>query len=263
MNEPLPLPPALASAFAIGAGLIVGSFLNVVIARLPHGQSLARPRSRCPGCGAAIAAYDNVPVLSYLLLRGRCRSCRAPISVRYPVVELLTALLFQATHLKFGLTPLLLARDWPFVSLLVAITFIDLDLRIIPDRLSLPGLLLGLATAALTPGLGLLPALAGAALGFGLFYGMAWLYLRLTGRSGLGGGDVKLLAMLGAFVGPLGVLVTVMVSSIVGSVAGIAWGVAHRAEGGIMKSAIPFGPFLVVGALYYYLLNDFFPLLGY
>ncbi len=260
MIDLLPIPASLAAVFVALFGLVIGSFLNVVIARLPTRQSLSSPPSRCPKCGYAIRWYENVPVLSYLALRGKCRGCREPISFRYPVVELLTALLFLTVALRFGLTPLLIVRDLPFVAVLIAITFIDLDTRLIPDPLSIGGLGLGLATAHFTPGLGILSSLSGAALGFGLFYAIAWYYQWRTGRSGMGGGDIKLLAMLGSFLGPLGVLTTIFVSSVLGTVIGItyAWISRRRSgEGGsLMKVSLPFGPFLVIGALYAYLLGD-------
>lgn len=175
--------------------------------------------------------------------------------MRYPVIELLTAILFLVTNIKFGFSYLLFIRDWPFVSILVAVTFIDLEHRIIPDRLSLGGLGLGLATSWLTPGFGIETALIGAAFGFCAFYALAWIYLRITGRSGLGGGDIKLLAMLGSFVGAGGVFATIFISSIFGSLVGIAWALAQGRKK-VMGVAIPYGPFLVVGALYYYLLGD-------
>jgi leader peptidase (prepilin peptidase)/N-methyltransferase len=236
-------------------GLVVGSFLNVVISRLPSGESVVRPRSRCPRCRKTIAWHDNIPVLSWLVLRGRCRSCGKPIPVIYPVVELLTAFLFLAATLKFGWSPLLCVRDWPFLALLVAITFIDLRHRIIPDELSLGGLVLGLATSWWSPEPGLLQSAFGAALGFAIFFAFAWGYQALAKRSGLGGGDIKLLAMLGAFLGPMGVVTTIVLSSVIGSVAGLAWAMAARKRD-FMSFAIPYGPFLVLGALYYYLLGD-------
>lgn len=249
------LPAWYANLISIAFGLIVGSFLNVVVHRLPRKLSIAWPGSRCVQCGRKILWYENIPVLSYLALRGRCRGCHARISVRYPVIELLTALLFLATEVKFGFNELLFIRDWPFVSFLIAITFIDLEHRIIPDRLSLGGLVLGLATSWLVPGFGIVSAAVGAAFGFCVFYALAWIYLRITGRSGLGGGDIKLLAMLGAYVGAGGVFATIFISSIFGSLAGIAWGLS-KGRKKVMTVAIPYGPFLVVGALYYYLLGD-------
>lgn len=237
-------------------GLIVGSFLNVVVARLPHGKSIVRPRSQCPSCKKGIAWYDNLPVLSYLILRGRCRHCQARISPRYPFIEILTSLLFLAARAKFGFSPILLVRDWPFLAILVAVTFIDLEHRIIPDALSLGGLALAFLTGWMDPRFEWIPALAGAALGFGSFYLLAYTYFKMTGRSGMGGGDIKLLAMLGAWLGPGGVFATILISSIFGSMVGLAWGLAVRGRRRLMTFAIPYGPFLVVGGLYYYLLGD-------
>jgi leader peptidase (prepilin peptidase)/N-methyltransferase len=255
------------NVFVIALGLIVGSFLNVVIGRLPHGESVVRPGSRCPKCKHAIRWYENIPVVSYLALRGRCRNCKEPISILYPVVELLTGLLFLAAKLRFGLSLELLLRDFPFLAILVAVTFIDLDHRIIPDPLSLGGLAWGLITSlafSLIPGLGLgvstgwITSFVGAAVGFGLFYGLAWGYYKMTGRSGLGGGDIKLLAMLGAYLGVSGVFDTILVSSIFGSLVGLSWAMIQRRRSGesVMLVAIPYGPFLVVGGLYHYFLSD-------
>ncbi len=252
--EAVQIPAWLPNAIVILLGLIFGSFLNVVIARLPHGKSVVKPRSACPKCSTPIAWYDNFPVLSYLILRGKCRKCSNPISFRYVMVELITALLFIAVKQRFGLGWLLLARDFPLILILVAVTFIDLEHRIIPDELSLGGLVLGLATSWWVPGLGLISSVIGAALGFIMFYAVAWFYQWRTGSSGLGGGDIKLLAMLGAFLGPMGVMVTVLVSSILGSVIGIAWALMSRQKS-VMKVSIPYGPFLVIGGLYYYLLG--------
>jgi leader peptidase (prepilin peptidase) / N-methyltransferase len=257
------LPVWFTHLITLAFGLVVGSFLNVVIARLPRRKSIVRPGSHCPSCNVAIRWYDNIPVVSYLVLLGRCRSCLAKVSVRYPVVELVTALLFLAARVKFGWSWLLPFHDWPFMAILVAVTFIDLEHRIIPDQLSLGGLVLGLATAWAVPGLGMVQAMAGAAAGFFGFYLFAWAYHALTGRSGLGGGDIKLLAMLGAFLGPSGVFASVLISSVFGSVVGIIWAVVSRRKagatkesGGLMKIAIPYGPFLAVGGLYFYLLGD-------
>jgi leader peptidase (prepilin peptidase)/N-methyltransferase len=242
-------------SFVIAFGLLIGSFLNVVIFRLPRNESIVSPGSHCTGCAAAVRWFDNIPVLSYLLLRGRCRKCGAKISVRYPVIELLTSLLFLAAYLRFGPGWLLFIHDWPFVALLIAITFIDLEHRIIPDELSLGGLVLGLATTWAVPDVGFTGSLIGAAAGFGVFYFFAWVYERLTGRSGLGGGDIKLLAMLGAFLGINGVFWTILVSSVLGSLIGIIWAMVSR-KGPLMRTAIPYGPFLVIGALYYYFFGD-------
>jgi leader peptidase (prepilin peptidase)/N-methyltransferase len=237
-------------------GLVFGSFTNVLVARLPEGQSISRPASRCPHCKTPVLKRHNIPILGYLLLRGRCRSCKTGISPRYPVIELLGGMLFLASEIKYGWSPALLVRDWPFLTMLLAITFIDLEHRIIPDKLSLGGLALGLATGWFAQDLGWLQCLLGAALGFGLFYGMAWAYSVFAGRQGLGGGDIKLLAMMGAFLGPAGVLATIVVSSITGSIIGVGWGLATRRRGSLMTLAIPYGPFLVIGGLSYYFFKD-------
>lgn len=248
------MPIWLTNVISIVVGLVFGSFTNVLVARIPAGESIVRPGSRCPHCKTPIRWWDNIPVLSYLVLRGKCRACGGPISIRYPLIELLVALLFLSTKIRFGWELTLFVRDWPFVVLLVAITFIDLEHRIIPDSLSLGGLALGLVTSWLVPGFGVLSAVLGAAAGFIGFYLLAWIYQAVAGRSGLGGGDIKLLAMLGAFVGPVGVFWTVFISSILGSIIGIAWALASRRKN-VMKVAIPYGPFLVLGGLYYYLLG--------
>jgi leader peptidase (prepilin peptidase)/N-methyltransferase len=236
-------------------GLIIGSFVNVVVIRLPKNKSIVRPSSCCPKCKRPIRWWDNVPVLSYLALRGKCRSCSKPISIRYPIIELLTALLFVTVKIRFGWSSLLFFHDWPFMAMLVAITFIDLEHRIIPDPLSLGGLALGLLTCWAVPELGWVRSFSGAALGFSLFYGLAWAYQALKGRSGLGGGDIKLLAMLGSFVGPSGVFTTILISSVFGSIVGISWGF-FQGKKNLMNLSLPFGPFLVIGALYYYLFGD-------
>ncbi|OFZ78807.1 MAG: hypothetical protein A2583_09645 [Bdellovibrionales bacterium RIFOXYD1_FULL_53_11] len=249
------IPDWLSYFISAGFGLIAGSFLNVLIHRIPLGKSIIKPGSHCPKCGKPLRWRDNIPLLGFLLLRGRCHSCDARISIRYPAVELLTALVFVAMWTRFGWGALLVLRDWPLGALLVAITFIDLDHRLIPDQLSIPGIVLGLATSWADPGVGLWSSLAGAALGFGFFYAFAWIYEKATGRQGLGGGDIKLLAMIGAFAGPLGVFFTVMMSSITGTVIGLVWALVARRRS-LMKFAIPFGPFLAAAGLYYYLLGD-------
>jgi len=236
-------------------GLIVGSFLNVVIYRLPRGQSIVLPRSSCTNCRQPLRWRDNIPLVSYLILRAKCRTCSSTISFRYPAVEFLTALLFLASQYHFGWSPLLVLRDWSFLAILIAVTFIDLEHRIIPDVLSLGGLVLGLVTCWWVPDLGWVSSFGGAALGFCIFYSIAGLYERMSGRSGLGGGDIKLLAMLGAFLGPRGVFATILISSVFGSIVGIGWATIVGQKK-VMKTAIPFGPFLVLGALYYYFFGD-------
>lgn len=228
---------------AAGLGAVVGSFLNVVIHRLPKGESLAYPPSACPRCGARIRPRDNLPVVGYLLLRGRCRDCREPISWRYPLVEALMGGLSLALWALHGPSPLF-GVHFVLLAGLVAVTFIDLDLKIIPDSLSLGGIVVGLACSLLTP-LGWKASLLGIGLGGGVLLAVAGGYYLLTRREGMGLGDVKLLAAIGAFLGWEAVLFTVFVSSLVGSVLGLALTV-RRGSG--MKLEVPFGPFLALGA---------------
>lgn len=230
-------------------GTIIGSFLNVCICRIPAGQSVISPASRCPQCGKAIAWYQNVPIISFLMLRGRCAGCGAAISKRYPLVESLTGMLFVWVFLRFGLewaTPVY----WLFVAALVVITFIDLDHQIIPDVISLPGIVVGFLTILLVPWISWLDSLLGILLGGGSLWLVAEVYHRLTDQEGMGGGDIKLLAMMGAFLGWQAVLPVIFFASLVGSVVGVPLMLLKRADG---KLAIPFGPFLALGGLVYLL----------
>jgi leader peptidase (prepilin peptidase)/N-methyltransferase len=242
-------PYASFSTFGIAAagllGLVVGSFLNVVVHRLPREQSLAFPGSRCPSCGAPIAAYDNVPVLSWILLRGRCRACRAPIGIRYPALELSNGVLWA---LVFRFAP-----SWPdaltgafLCSAGLALLAIDADFQILPDVITLPGIAVGLALAFGSQRRTPLSALLGAALGAGGLFLLAFLYEKIAGQEGMGLGDVKMLGMIGACLGPAGVLVTVLAASLSGSVVGIALMIARGADG---KMRLPFGVFLALGAI--------------
>ncbi len=246
--------PVLYLVFAFLLGASLGSFLNVCIARLPEGESIVRPGSRCPSCQTPIAPFDNIPLVSYAILRGRCRTCAAPISWRYPGVELLTAILFVWVVAVLGLRPATGAALL-LVSALVAVTFIDLDHQIIPDVISLPGIPLGLALSI--TGLGLVgwkASLWGILLGGGLLWVVAEGFYRLTGKDGMGGGDIKLLAMIGAFIGHLNVLVTLLAGSLTGAVIGSLHIFLHR--GGDRNTMIPFGPFLAFGALIALLYGD-------
>lgn len=237
----------LFAIFAFALGAAVGSFLNVCIYRLPAGESVVSPPSRCPGCGSKIRPRDNVPVLSWLLLRGRCRACGGRISARYPLVELLNGLLTLALFLKFGpsLTFLVL---FVFCSALVAITFIDLDHQIIPDVISLPGIAVGFACSFFLPWLGWKSSLIGIVAGGGSLLLVAWLYELFAKKEGMGGGDVKLLAMMGAFLGWRAVPFIIFASSLIGSIIGVTLMVVQRKDA---KLAIPFGPFLALGAVLY------------
>jgi leader peptidase (prepilin peptidase)/N-methyltransferase len=241
------LPGVMLAVFAFTFGAVVGSFLNVCIYRLPLEQSIVSPGSRCMGCGTAIRWYDNIPILSWLVLKGRCRSCKAPFSIRYPLVELLTGLLATALFLKFGLS-LSLVVMFLFCAALVVITFIDFDHQIIPDEISLPGIILGFLCSFFLPGHGWLSSLLGIAVGWCslalIFYGYLW----LTGREGMGGGDAKLLAMMGAFLGLQAVPFIIFASSLVGTAAGLSIMAVQRKD---RHLAIPFGPYLALGAVLY------------
>jgi leader peptidase (prepilin peptidase)/N-methyltransferase len=236
----------LIALYAAILGLIVGSYLNVVIYRVPLGLSTVTPRSRCPGCGAPIRARDNVPVFSYLLLRGRCRSCGTGISWRYPAIEAATSLLFVGCVERFGLS-LLTPAAILFCCLTVALAMIDVDHMLLPDRLTWPGIFIGLAVQPWAPlAGGLVPALVGAALGAGLLLAVWGGWYLIRREEGMGLGDVKMLAMVGAFLGWQGVLVTVFFGALVGSIVGLAlmrWGSLD------MRSKLPFGTCMALGAL--------------
>jgi leader peptidase (prepilin peptidase)/N-methyltransferase len=231
--------------FAFVFGAVIGSFLNVCIHRLPAKESVVYPPSHCPGCGARIRSRDNIPLLSYVLLRGRCRSCGAPISLRYPVVEALSGALLVLLLYRFGLSPAL-GVYVAFVAALIVVSFIDLDHQIIPDVISLPGIVVGLVASALGQGPPLLDSVLGALVGGGILYAVAVGYHALTAREGMGGGDIKLLAMIGAFLGWRGVLVTLIVGSFTGAVVGISLILVRRTDS---RVPIPFGPFLALGAV--------------
>jgi leader peptidase (prepilin peptidase)/N-methyltransferase len=251
--ESIPFIGGQIMAFVLGC--VFGSFYNVVIYRLPLGQSIVQPASKCPACGNAIAAYDNIPLVSYLLLGGKCRRCKASISLRYPLVEGLSGLLALLLFRRCGFHPQLVT-EYIFCSLLLIITMIDLDTFLIPDILSLPGIGLGLAISLLTPWLPLSPhspallswweSLLGILVGGGIFYLIAAGYALVRRKEGLGGGDIKLLGMIGAFIGWKGVAFTILVSSVSGMI--IALPLMWRSGKGL-GSALPFGPFLAFGAV--------------
>ncbi len=240
----------LTLAFVFGA--IIGSFLNVCIARLPDGRSIVQPPSHCPKCRTFLAWYDNVPILSYLVLAGRCRTCRVRIPAIYPAVEVLTGALAVALFLRLGPT-LAFAGYFAFATALVVITFIDLDHQIIPDVISLPGIAIGLAFSLVSPHVTPRDALLGALAGGGTLLAVAWTYQKLRRVEGMGGGDIKLLAMIGAFLGWQSIFVTLFVGSVIGSLIGVA---VMLYEGADTKLAIPFGPFLAGGALVYLFWGD-------
>lgn len=232
-------------------GLCVGSFLNVCIYRLPASESIAHPRSRCMDCNSMIAFYDNIPLFSYLWLKGRCRHCGVKIGLRYPTVELLGGLFALATFLKFGLGPEALIY-YAFIACLLVVTFIDLDHRIIPDVITLPGIPIFFAASFALPDMTFKASLIGILAGGGSLYLVAWVYRLLTKKEGMGGGDIKLLAMMGALLGLKGVIFTIFLSSLVGTLSGLAVMLQSRKG---MKLAVPFGPFLSLGGITYIFLG--------
>jgi leader peptidase (prepilin peptidase) / N-methyltransferase len=225
-------------------GLLIGSFLNVVIYRLPRGQSLVTPPSTCPGCGSRIRPIDNIPVLSWLVLGGKCHMCRTPISIQYPMVEAVTGALFLLVAWLTPVGPLLAARLL-LVVILVVLFGIDLHHQILPNVITLPGIVIGFLFSFVAPP-GWVNSLIGAALGAGLLYGIAAGYYAVRREEGLGMGDVKMLAMIGAFLGWKAVLVTLILSSFAGALVGVAIIAFSR---GNMRLALPFGTFLSLGAV--------------
>jgi leader peptidase (prepilin peptidase)/N-methyltransferase len=247
-------------------GLAIGSFLNVCILRIPQEKSVVLPASACPACGAAIKPYDNIPVLSWLLLRGRCRECRARISPLYPIVELLTGFLFLACYQAFGLT--VEALKWTiFAALMIVLTVTDIRERILPDKVNFLGLGLGLALSLFMrpvdgsaqwlagrmfdfpppePVLSLADALLGAAAASGLLWLVAEGYFRMRGREGMGLGDVKMMAMVGSFLGLQRAMLTILLGSLLGSLIGGVIIALWRKGAGF---ELPFGTFLGAGAL--------------
>ncbi|MGH9684734.1 MAG: prepilin peptidase [Candidatus Acidiferrales bacterium] len=259
-------PEALISVLVFLFGLIIGSFLNVCILRIPSGKSIVLPASACPKCGRAIRAYDNIPVISYLLLGGKCRGCKTKISSMYPLVELLTALLFLGCYQLFGLSTE--ALKWAiFSAIMVVLVFTDLRERLLPDKVNYTGFVMGLVVSFFTlpsdgtalwlsgkffayppppPVISFVDALLGAALGSGLLWAVSEGYFRLRGREGMGLGDVKMMLMAGAFLGVKRTLLTILAGSVLGSVLGIAFILARRKES---DYELPFGSFLGVAAL--------------
>lgn len=233
-------------------GLMVGSFLNVCIARLPKGESIVSPPSTCPKCGRLINWRDNIPVVSYLLLGGKCRACSLPISVRYPLVEATTAVLFMLQAMAEPAPGVHLASRLMFTALMVALAVTDFETFRLPNPLTFGGLAAGLVFALFTTP-GIRDALIGAALGGGILLLIRWAWLRATGKDAMGLGDVKMLAMIGAFLGWQQVFVVLLLSTLAGALVGIGLTVAGR---GSMSSQLPFGVFLAIAALVASLVGD-------
>lgn len=243
-------PDALFLAVAAGLGLLFGSFLNVCIVRWPALESVVHPRSRCPQCGNLIAWYDNMPVLSWLVLRARCRHCRLPIPWRYPAIELLTGAIWFAAALRYGME-LEALRAAVFGTLLLGIAVTDAREYIIPDEFSIGGTVIGVLFAVAAPfvlpppdphAIGWPASLIGAATGFGLLWIVAWLGAKAFGKDAMGGGDIKMMAMIGAFLGWQGVLLTLFLGALAGTIVFLPLKLAGR------DKLVPFGIFLALGA---------------
>ncbi|MDA3903798.1 MAG: prepilin peptidase [Desulfuromusa sp.] len=235
----------LSSAFILGA--VIGSFLNVCIYRIPAGKSIVSPPSACPHCGHRIRWFQNIPILSYLFLGGKCASCYTRISLRYPAIEALTGLLFVLVLYYFSFSAATLVY-WVFLAALVTITFIDLDHQIIPDVISLPGIVVGFICSFFIPWLSWSDSVLGIVVGGGTLLAIAWIYEKVAKREGMGGGDIKLLGMLGAFLGWKAVLPVIFIASLMGSLIGVPLMLLQKGD---TKLAIPFGPFLAFAATVY------------
>ncbi len=225
-------------------GLLIGSFLNVCIYRLPRDQSIVWPSSRCTTCGRALSWYENIPVVSYLALGGRCRTCKERISPQYPIVELTTAGIVAGALAWYGLTPLFAVRA-AFACAMLVLFVVDLQHQILPNEITVPGIVIGLAASLfLEPGWR--SALVGAIAGAGVLWLVGWTYERLRHQEGLGFGDVKMLGMIGAFLGWPLMLLTLVVASLAGSIVGLGLIAARRGD---LGSKLPFGSFLAIGAI--------------
>jgi leader peptidase (prepilin peptidase)/N-methyltransferase len=237
---------AIMLVFVFLAGAAVGSFSNVLIYRIPLRESIVRPGSRCPECGTPIRFYDNIPVISYLVLAGKCRSCGIGIPWRYPAVEALNGILYLALAMRFGLGLYTLVMA-PFVTFLVVLAFIDMDHRILPNIITLPGMAAGVVLSFGPWPPRPIDSFIGLLAGGGFLYLVAWLYMITRKKEGMGMGDVKLLGMIGAFLGWIALPVTILSASLIGSVVGVTW--ARVKKQPVMEFPVPFGVFLAAGAL--------------
>jgi leader peptidase (prepilin peptidase) / N-methyltransferase len=234
--------PLVVGAFAL-AGLMIGSFLNVCIYRLPRRESIVWPASHCTACQRPLAWFENIPIIGWVALRGRCRTCASRISAVYPLVELTTGVVFAGGVLVYGLSPLLFVR-LAFACALIVLFVIDLQHRILPNVITLPGIAAGFVASVFLPP-GWLSSAIGIVAGGGILFAIAEAYYRLRGIEGLGMGDVKMLAMIGAFLGWPLMLLSLMIASLAGTIIGLALIASGR---GTMKYALPFGTFLSIGA---------------
>jgi len=245
--------PPVFLLFALAViGLNIGSFLNVCIGRIPAGQSIVSPPSRCPRCGKSIAWHDNIPVLSYLVLGGKCRNCRAPISIRYPLVELTTSVCFVLQGIVHGDDLPMLASRLAFTALLIALFGTDLETMRLPNVLTLPGIALGLVSSVFLPP-GIVASLIGASVGAAIPYAIRWIWLRVRGVDAMGLGDVKMLAMIGAFLGFRQVWVVLFIASVTGAIIGL---IVTAGRGRSLRVRLPFGTFLAVAAFIASLTGD-------
>ena len=236
--------PWIASSGVI-FGLIIGSFLNAVIYRLPRAVSVSKPRSFCPKCESLIPWYRNIPVISWIMLGGRCGDCRERISIRYPLVELAVAVLFGAAVYRWGVSWSALS-SMIFGCAMLVLALIDYDFKLLPNVITLPGAAIGFALSFVDPRVAWIDAVIGIAAGGGLLYLTAWLYMKLRGVQGMGMGDVKMIAMIGGFVGWQGALLTIFLGSLFGSVVGLG---LMKIKGREWDYALPFGTFLALAAV--------------
>lgn len=242
------------SFVSMAFGAAIGSFLNVCIFRIPAGQSIVVPSSHCPRCGHVLKPYDNIPILSYFILKGRCRHCGERISYQYPLVETLTALLSLLLFMKYGFS-LPYVSTFMFVCVLIVVTFIDLAHQIIPDVITLPGIPVFFLLAIFVMDVSIPDSLLGIFLGGGFLFLVAALYEILTKREGMGGGDIKLLAMMGAFLGWESLFFIILVSSLLGAVVGIITVIVQKRG---FRYAIPYGPFLSIAGTAYLFIGEHF-----
>jgi leader peptidase (prepilin peptidase)/N-methyltransferase len=236
-------------------GAVIGSFLNVCIVRIPKEESVVYPNSKCPHCNRAIKFYDNIPIISYFLLRAKCRFCKKPISPVYPIVEVMTALAAIIIYLKFN-DPIEFATIFYLTCSLIVISGIDIPYRIIPNSLSYSGACVGVILSFFRDSITVKESLLGLVLGLGLVFIISYVYFLITKREGMGGGDVKLTGLIGAFLGYKAVLPVLLIASILGSIVGL---VVIFIKGKNLKYAIPFGPFLALGTIIIIFLKEYLP----